>query len=275
MTIDATWQLSCFLGFDVTEPATIVLQVAPADGAGERVEENLVITLDGERLAPRRIGADHGGVVHVIESGVGQLEIAQEAVIRSSAGPEPEVTAELDAEQFTYLRQSRYCPSDRMTGLAAYEFEKAGTGLGLLTAVDQWVGDRLSYEEGSSGPTDSAVDTLLAGQGVCRDFAHLAITVFRSLAVPARLVAVYAPGLSPMEFHAVAEAHIDGRWWVIDPTGLAPRQSLVRVATGRDAADTAFVTVFDGQAALVRNETYAIIEGDLPVDDRSVPFSLA
>ena len=87
-----------------------------------------------------------------------------------------------------------------------------------------WVHRRLVYTSGASRPVDTAVDTLLAGQGVCRDYAHLTITLLRALEIPARLVAVYAPGLSPMDFHAVVEADVDGVWCVVDATRLAPDQ---------------------------------------------------
>jgi transglutaminase-like putative cysteine protease len=108
------------------------------------------------------------------------------------------------------------------------------------------VGTRLNYVPGSSDPIDGAVDTLLAGAGVCRDFAHLVVALLRTVKVPARLVSVYAPGLSPMDFHAVAE----GQWRVVDATLLAPRQTLVRITTGRDAADTAFLDNHKGAITL-------------------------
>jgi len=127
---------------------------------------------------------------------------------------------------------------------------------------------------GSSGPLDSAVDTLLAGEGVCRDFAHLTIALCRAQEIPARLVAVYAPGLSPMDFHAVVEARVEGRWQVLDPTRLAPRGALVRIATGQDAADTAFLSTFHGRAELVRTEVRPVIDGDLPADDHVAPMQL-
>ncbi len=73
-----------------------------------------------------------------------------------------------------------------------------------------------SYVTGSSGPTDGAVDTLLAGRGVCRDYAHLAVALRRAMEIPARMAAVYAPGLDPMDFHAVAEALVEGAWYVAD-----------------------------------------------------------
>ena len=133
--------------------------------------------------------------------------------------------------------------ADSLTPTAAAEF--AGlTGPALLFSVAEWVNQRIAYVSGSSTGTDSALDTLLARRGVCRDFAHLVIALLRALGVPARLAAVYAPGLSPMEFHAVAEALVDDQWWAVDATRLAPRRSLVRVATGGSAADTAFLSSF-------------------------------
>jgi hypothetical protein len=85
--------------------------------------------------------------------------------------------------------------------------------------------------------------------------------------IPARLVAVYAPGLSPMDFHAVAEACLDGAWYVVDGTLLAPRQSLVRIATGRDAADTSFLSSYGAPVSLGPLTVTATVEGDLPTDD--------
>ena len=119
---------------------------------------------------------------------------------------------------------------------------------------------------GSSDPIDGAVDTLLAGAGVCRDYAHLVVALLRAVNVPARVVSVYAPGLSPMDFHAVAEAFVDGHWRVVDGTLLAPRQTLVRIATGRDAADIAFLDNHKGSITLNQFEVRAIVDGDLPGD---------
>jgi transglutaminase-like putative cysteine protease len=119
---------------------------------------------------------------------------------------------------------------------------------------------------GSSDPIDGAVDTLLAGAGVCRDFAHLVVALLRAVNVPARVVAVYAPGLYPMDFHAVAEAFVDGQWRVVDATLLAPRQSLVRISTGGDAADTAFLVNHKGAITLNSMYVTAIVDGLLPRD---------
>jgi transglutaminase-like putative cysteine protease len=92
------------------------------------------------------------------------------------------------------------------------------------------------------------------------------IALLRAIDVPARMVAVYAPGLSPMDFHAVAEAFIDGNWHVVDATGLAPRQSLLRISTGRDAADIAFLTNHWANLTLLDLQVLAIVDA-LPSDD--------
>ena len=80
------------------------------------------------------------------------------------------------------------------------------------------------------------------------------------------MTSVYAPGLTPMDFHAVAEAYVDGAWWMVDATRLAPRQSMVRIATGRDAADTAFLTNHWADLRLTDLAVLAIVD-ELPTDD--------
>src|SRR6202034_389044 len=106
-----------------------------------------------------------------------------------------------------------------------------------------------------------AVETLLLRQGVCRDYAHLVVALLRALDVPARLTAVYAPGLQTMDFHAVAEALVDHQWRVVDATLLAPRASLIRIATGRDAADTAFMSSYGGAVELIETQVTAVSDG--------------
>ena len=200
-------------------------------------EEQLDITVDGRRLEPTEIIDAHGTRLHAVRAEGGSSTLDYRAVVDGVAEPAPVN----DIDPITYLRPSRYCESDSLGPTAASEF--AGlSGHDLLQAVIGWVNEKLTYVTGSSLPTDGAVRTLLGRQGVCRDFAHLSIALLRALNVPARMAAVYAPGLSPMEMHAVAEALVDDQWWVVDATRLAPRQSLLRVATGRDAADTAFLT---------------------------------
>ena len=248
----------------------MMLQVAVADPAPAKVEESLRVSCDGVPLEAREILVHGEGRVHLVRPAPGMVTVEYEATMTGTADPSPVS----EADRIRYLRPSRYAESDRLATMAQAEF--AGiTGAGdLLAAVSSWVGSRLYYVPGSSGPTDGAVDTMLQRQGVCRDYAHLVIALLRGLDVPARLAAVYAPGLDPMDFHAVAEAVVGDHWRVVDATLLAPRSSLVRIATGRDAADTAFLSTYGGAADLLESEVSAVIDGDLPADDISALVSL-
>lgn len=280
---ETTSYLECHAALTVVDDATIVLQITPASTAGAVRDEHLDVAVDGRPLAVQELAGERDGRMHVLRCPAGNLTVDLRSTIVRHPPTESarQSTSELsggsaiDAEQLEYLRQSRYCPSDQLSGFAAYELGHLGPSPELLIAVGHWVASRLTYEEGSSGPLDSAVDSLFHGRGVCRDFANLAITMLRALDVPARLAAVYAPGLAPMDFHAVVEANVDGQWWVIDPTQLAPRPSLVRVSTGRDAADTAFLASLGGEVRLDTFGVSAYTEGDLPLDDHTGLVSLA
>lgn len=162
---------------------------------------------------------------------------------------------DLPAEALTFLRPSRYCPSDRFEAFVAREFGHLEGGDKVLAILD-WVRGNLRYESGTSDAATTALDTFVDRTGVCRDFAHLAITLCRAAEIPARAVSAYAWRLRPPDLHAVAEVYLGGRWRLIDATGLAPTEGLVRVAVGRDAADIAFMTIF-GAAQLV-SQSFAI-----------------
>lgn len=252
-------EMSAHLVLDVTSPATLAFELAVSTQYA--VTEALTVSIDGTFVEPRELLDHHGTRLHVLDAGVGRLLLDYTATVDGRAASQPADEPDL----LRYLRPSRYCESDSLGPTAHAEF--AGLhGYDLLAAVSSWVGSRLSYVPGSSLPTDGAVRTLLAREGVCRDYAHLVVALLRALDVPARLASVYAPGLQPMDFHAVAEAYLDGQWYVVDATTLAPRSTLVRIATGRDASDTAFLNVHHGFADLVELEVRAVAE-TLPDDD--------
>lgn len=240
-------------------PARLILSVAVADGV--HADESLTVVQNGRELGITELRDDHGTRLHSCEVGEGRVQVDYRARIEGRA--EPIRPTELDA--IRYLRPSRYCESDTLTPTAVAE---AGgrSGLDLVAYVSSWVGTELAYISGSSKPTDGAAATMLARRGVCRDFAHLVVAMLRAMDVPARVVSVYAPGLSPMDFHAVAEALVDGEWWAVDATTLAPRQTMVRIATGRDAADTAFLTTIGEPLDLESMEVTATVDA-LPADD--------
>ena len=159
---------------------------------------------------------------------------------------------ELPAEAVQYLFDSRYCPAERFQPFVEAEFSDTQGGRRVL-AIRDWVADHLRYEPGSDSNT-TALDTFVERRGICRDYAHLVITLVRASAIPARYVSAYAPAVDPPDFHAVAEVFLadptvehGGAWHLIDATGMADRADTVKIGVGRDAADVSFMTVF-GQA---------------------------
>lgn len=232
------------LDLDLASPVDLIFQVTAAQQA-PIVSENLTFT-QGERVyTPTEIVDQSGSRLHRLTGAPGLLEVRYEATVDGVATTVP--TSDLEA--ITYLRPSRYCQSDEVFAQARRQFQGLN-GHDLIAAVSEFVAKSTAYTPGLSQGTDSAVTTLMTGQGVCRDYAHLVIALLRAMDMPARYTACYAPGLDPMDFHAVAEAYLDGAWYVIDATRLADRRSLVRIATGRDAADCAFLSYHGGNVGL-------------------------
>jgi transglutaminase-like putative cysteine protease len=261
--IERVRRVSAHLVVSIDEPAGLILQVAASDTGSARVDEQLQATTDGVALPLTELVIPGNGRIHTATAPAGRLVIDYAATVTGDT----EAALVTPADRIVYRRPSRYAESDRLAPIAQAEFAGMTDPAQLLAAVSSWVGSRLSYVPGSSGPTDGAVDTMLQRQGVCRDYAHLVVALLRGLDVPARLCAVYAPGLYPMDFHAVAEAAIGDTWQVVDATLLAPRSSLLRIATGRDAADTAFLSTYGGGAELLESEVTATVDGALPSDD--------
>jgi len=155
---------------------------------------------------------------------------------------------ELPAAVLRYLRASRYCQSDRVSSLAWQQFGHLAPGYEQAQAVCTWVRERTRFQPGTSGVNTSAVDTLDSCVGVCRDFAHAAISLLRALNYPARIVTGVDygadPGLGPPDFHCYLDVFLGDRWYLFDPTGICPLTGLIRIATGSDAADVSFATTF-------------------------------
>jgi transglutaminase-like putative cysteine protease len=268
---DMTRHVEAHLVLDVQEPALLALELAVADPSPAALEETLTIAQDGQSVPARELAAPASGRIHELRVTPGRVTVDYAATVTGRAAP----ARVSPTDRLRYLRPSRYAESDRLEAVARAEFAGVDGPRNLLDAVSSWVGARLDYVPGSSGPTDGAVDTMLARHGVCRDYAHLVTALLRARDVPARLVAVYAPGLDPMDFHAVVEAALDDEWRVVDATLLAPRTSLLRIATGRDAADTAFLSNYEGAVNLVEVGVSAWTDGRLPSDDVTSLVSLS
>jgi transglutaminase-like putative cysteine protease len=156
--------------------------------------------------------------------------------------------AELPASVLQYIYPSRYCQSDRLLDIARNEFGSMNPGYDRVEAIRKWVQDRTRFQIGSSHPGTSALETYQCAAGVCRDFAHLMISMCRALNIPARLATGIDygadPSMGPTDFHCYVEAYLGDRWFLFDPSGISPRMGLIRIGTGRDASDVAFATIF-------------------------------
>lgn len=196
----------------------------------------------------------HGNRYARLRALPGHLKVRYDAVVDINhhiASPDSvrEVPiAELPAEVLAYLYPSRYCQSDRLRQLANDEFGALRQGYWRVRAIQDWVQRQTKFVSGSSNATTSAIDTVVERVGVCRDFAHLMIALCRAINIPARFATGidYAsnPIFGPPDFHAYVETFLGDRWYLFDPTGMVLPTGLIRLGTGRDAADVSFATIF-------------------------------
>lgn len=259
------------LDLELGSSVDLIFQIAAAQPAPV-LREELTFTQGDRVYTPTEIIDQSGSRLHRLVGEAGAFEVRYEALIDRQVAPR----ATSDLEAITYLRPSRYCQSDEVFSQARRQF-RGLAGMDLITAVGEFVATSTTYTPGLSQGTDSAVTTLMTGQGVCRDYAHVVIALLRAMDVPARYAACFAPGLRPMDFHAVAEAYLDGSWYVIDATRLANRRALVRIATGRDAADCAFLSYHGGHVGLQRMRVDACVvpddAGDIAAADAAAAAS--
>lgn len=178
--------------------------------------------------------------------------------------------ANLPGAVLPYLYPSRYCPSDRLLRLAVKEFGHLPQGYSRVQAIRDWITSRVSFQSNTSTSSTTAIDTLVDRVGVCRDFAHLMISLCRAVNIPARFASGIDfgadPTLGPSDFHAYVEVFLGDRWYIFDASGVAIPMGFIRLGTGRDAADVAFATMFGGvtgSAPVVQIEAIPNAEGVL------------
>lgn len=181
------------------------------------------------------------------------VEVTMEVDAQIAVAPDAPRTPipELPDNVLLYLLQSRYCPSDRMVEKALAVVGDARPGYAQAERIRAWIQQHLAYRYGVSSASTDALDTLEHGAGVCRDFAHVGISLCRSLQIPARMVVGYLHGLAPMDLHAWFEAFVGGRWYTFDATQATPRGGRIVLAYGHDAADVAFISDYGAQALQV------------------------
>ncbi|HEY4343493.1 MAG TPA: transglutaminase family protein [Parvibaculum sp.] len=158
--------------------------------------------------------------------------------------------SDLPPEALFYLTGSRYCETDKLGQMAWDLFGKGPSGWARVQAICDFVHDRLSFGYEHARNTRTAAETHFERKGVCRDFAHLAITLCRAMNIPARYVNGYLgdigvpPDPAPMDFSAWFEACLDGHWYTFDARHNVPRIGRIVVARGRDAADVPLINSF-------------------------------
>lgn len=239
--------------YDLPAPADILLAVQVIPMADQHlVTDNLTVS-GAEPMQPVVSPLDQGRRTWF--GGSGRVEVHYVADVEVTRGPTrlagraPTRKVDLPAEAVPYLFPSRYCEADRLEQFVVDHFGMVTDGA-QVEDMAAWLYEHLTYTAGASDTNTTAVDTFLSRRGVCRDYAHLMIAFARAGGVPARAVSVYAPGLDPQDFHAVAEVYLDGAWHLVDAARMAPEDRFMRMATGRDATDISFMTIF-GSAFLV------------------------
>ena len=263
-----TATVDLLLDYEVTHPAHFLFHIETAFHDSNRIlEERLTIT---PSMKLRTFCDERSGNRFVrLDAPKGVLSVNYRASIELVGASTPlhleEATVtNVPDDVLRYLMPSRYCESDVMSRVAQQLFGHLSPGLSRVRAVESWIHESILYLPGFSNSTTTAQEVFVQRAGVCRDFAHLGITLCRALNIPARLVVGYVHFAEPpQDFHAVFEAWLDNQWVAFDPTKMAPIDRLVRVGTGRDAKDVAFATIFGG-VRMLRKEL-VVVEGDKPL----------
>ncbi len=232
------------MDYQLDGPGPVLLAVEAAAIPGQRVENSMLEIhnathrhVPGEAGLGQRIWADlicdRLNLRYVTD-----VEITREDIPLQTLSQDN--WQNLPSDLLSYLRPSRFCPSDLFMPYVAKSFGHLDAGA-KVAAIRDWVAESVSYVPGSSDAATCANDTFVSREGVCRDFAHLVCTLVRAAQIPARYTSGYGPGVTPPDFHAVAEVWLDGAWHVVDATGMSTSADLAIIGTGRDASDVAFM----------------------------------
>jgi transglutaminase-like putative cysteine protease len=246
------FNVSCELAYAVRFPSTLILNVHAQRGQWQTViDERFSVepAVDVTEFSPdgsdsRFVRLETGPHKTVAIAYSAAVEIDYQTYAATTVEPIP--VAGLNTSTIPYLFPSRYCQSDRLGRLAWDLFGRIENPHEKVVKICDWIYENVDYLRGSTNSMTSATDTVLQRTGVCRDFAHLAISLCRALNIPSRYFSGYAFELDPPDFHACLECFIGGHWVVFDATRLAHLNGLVRIGTGRDAADAAVASIFGG-----------------------------
>lgn len=241
------------LSYDFAAPSDLLLQIELARMAGQDVRDDALLTTPVKDFA--RIEGEDALGVRAWMMAEGRLDVTYRATVDVTR-PDPDLRAlraspprTMTGEATSYLMPSRYCPSDEFMAFVEAEFGGLAGGE-MIAAQRDWIERSFSYVPGSSTAATTARESFVQRRGVCRDYAHVLVTLSRAAGIPARVASVYAPDVDPPDFHAVAEVWLEGAWHLVDATGMAQPSHIAVIGVGRDAADVSFMTSF-GEAVML------------------------
>ena len=246
--------ISASFAFETAEPIDILLQFEAAAIPEQRLISARTTMSDADHCARVAAGDQIGERIWLRVDGRFEVNYTSEVELDRLLSPVSSLKRvpphELPAAAVKYLFDSRYCQADRMQSFVHDEFGHL-TGGARIMAMHDWICSNFTYTPGSSNASTTAVDSFIERRGVCRDYAHVMVTLARASAIPARFVSCFAPQVTPQDFHAVAEVFLSdpttpggGAWYLIDATNMANAEDIVKIGVGRDAADVSFMTSF-------------------------------
>lgn len=266
-------QFGCDLQYDVRTPTTFLFQIGVAQSEGQ-ICIHEVLNLDPVvELQHFTMGLEQNRVHRVLLQPC-VFSMHYDAVVRLDAELDPPSEllelpyGELSPAVLPYLNPSRFCESDLLGNFAMSEFGALPQGYSRVKAICDWTFKHLRYTPGATNSQTTARDVLVQRRGVCRDFAHLAISLCRGLNIPARYVSGYAVNLNPPDFHGFFEAYLGERWYLFDASRFAPVAGLVRIGCGQDAANVPFATLL-GSAILKNKRVWATASNLMPIPQTS------
>jgi transglutaminase-like putative cysteine protease len=250
-------QVGCEFQYTAEVETAAIFQVQPSgEGAATVLRQGWETVPTADRHSYTDL---YGNDCQRLNLPVGDMTLRYDAIVRV---PDATEDVDLDAAEMpaaqlpddvlVYTLASRYCLPDVLGDEAWRLFGGEKPGYRRVRAICDHVHGHLRFDYGSSLPSTTAADAYAAGCGVCRDFAHVAISLCRALSIPARYVFGYLPEIDvppapePMDFAAWMEVYLGGRWWTFDPRNNAARKGRVLIGRGRDAVDVAMVTTFGG-----------------------------
>jgi transglutaminase-like putative cysteine protease len=261
-------QIDCTLDYQIDATSEFVFLIHAAKGVGQTLIHE---TLQIEPQIPFRTYCDDrsGNRFLRLQAQAGPFKVVYKALVDRMIEPEDLNAQEVPVHDIPddvlhFLLPTRYCESDLLGPDTAQLFGQLPQGHSRVQAVCEWVRTNIEYRIGTTNATTTARDVFMQRMGVCRDFAHLAVTFCRALNIPARMVSGYAHFSDPPpDFHAIFEAYLGGRWVMFDPTEMSPLNHVVRLANGRDAKDVAFATIF-GPARMVAMSPEVVVVNESP-----------